>query len=1672
MERATQVRADRGGIAVGGTLHGGAHSTYIENQYILQLPRAEEDDRTFSPLLRDRFGGLLGRYRIFGGRSHALGEIDAFVREPTGAYLFVTGRSGYGKTALLAHWVTKRMDAGATPCFHFLSRADETADESFTLRNLCEQLLRARERRAPLDASTDLRALYSAALRMPASDGQPIVVVIDGVDEADGWRVGPELFPSPLPDGVCVVFSAREMADRDWLGELGLPAATPTLTLDRLTREEISDVLLAAGPAGEALLRDPRALETIEEISDGEPYYIGNLVKDLLDGSLTDSSQLSEWPRGLARYFDRWWTEMTAAHGEQPVQEMLAYLLAAKGPLTRQDLVEISPEDSVDDWTVDQAVARAERHIVGDRDSGYKIGHARFREYLVTTRLSAEVVDRAADQLLAFGARWPKEKSEYAFAHYAAHLRERDRNEDLFALMESSGWHDRQLEHDPSGGSFLSSVREAWQVARARADADAAAGQPSKWLGREIACALGFASVRSVLGGMPHELLRALLVSRRWSEDDVLAAVREAPEARKSADAIELLAPELSPEGARAALAIAQTLPDFVYLNRDEYSPRPTALAALAPRLAADSRDDILDALFAARERVGDKRWVRVVTADPLLALLQPARLREALGAAGRAGDVDSAINLLLALRTADGDPAALEAIGELSGDELRTECLTRLAPGLDTSAIRPALDLALVLAPDVVEDDQPVSSPRAAALAALAPLLDAEAADSALSALAPVRNDAWRAWAALLLSVRLGDRRNESMQRHREQLAELGDPGWRLRALLDVMPELDRSERAQAASEAVSIVDEIAEDGERERQLTMLAPVLEPAEAATAVELVFRPGGAVLAGAAVALVARVDAAHRGDLVRRVLRAIDEAPRDDAEGLGNGRPHVAIVQLAAHLPSTEADEILGRELEHAGDTVLGAVAEVADPGLWPRLIEAASQIHPMSRPDALAGLLERAPDEYREQVADAALRAARTVPLRESIDDEAGRAKALARVASLATPDARSAILEEALDAAQRIDDAGLRARCGCALIGSLDEETALDVLDRLESVGDPEAKSAALAQVRELPGGRVSERAVALAAGLPDAGLSAQTLAALASAATPDDRGLFVDALRKAISESPDPASVLADIAGYAPDFLIPTLVELLGEVPVGYAAVHALNVLAPRLEDELLARALNVAVGMPPDQELDDGRRVSWQAGGLGALADVLPPDLASEAVEAAMALPSPGHAYPTAAMLAPHLRGDQRKKLVAHLAAAADRQTELGARVAVTIPTLPAAEDDTRRRLVDGLLRELENAAPDPDTTGPPLIELAPFVDGDLADRAFRLARQFGHPAARGYFSAPLYPRIAPEARRLVLSDVLDDVRQLEPEEVRCNALTYLAAAVEPQDREDLTEEALADALALGGEGLGRARRLLAEVALPPDAASSIVERALRRALTLDGGNRLSDTAERPASALTHPVTGFRPGSVPSLEGNPFGSMREMPSGVMGFRADDPAAVAIVSQGHIINVLHARADQLPQPGTVAALESALATLHEHRPELWTRAVEELLPHLPAREDSVGRVRDRLGPVMDQAIVVEVLAPPLPRWLTPEPIGVRDHAERSRTVRALRVLVPLLAELELPVLRPVWREFLSAFAGGRRPELLVHLGILAPLIMRLGEAAGASATVGSLDRVGSWWP
>jgi hypothetical protein len=417
----------------------GDHAQVIQNiRKVYNVYKVAKGQARITAALRISVSALLEPHKLFGGRDVELSCLDAFLSEQPGGYCFVTGPSGFGKTALLANWIAGLEGAGQPVCYHFLDRAGGTSGPQATLEDLCEQLAARHELGGTLTESLPrLRRLYPRLLHIPPADGEKVVVVLDGLDEAAGWdpQPGADLFPHDLPSGVYVVFSARRRkeGDADWLADFGLSEVPiQALDLEVLGKKEITHLLQSAGGSAEPLAGETGFVEAVWKVSLGDPFYLHYLVQDIRDGDTT-ASNIDKQPEGLDKYLARWWNDVSKAVGEKAVQDLLGYLLVAKGPLTRDSLIDISDKDALNGWVFDNTLEQVRRYVLGVAEGGYILCHWRFQDY-VARKIGEGGQVPYREALIGYCARWPEHKSPYALRYYAQHLTE---------AVEAADWSNR-----------------------------------------------------------------------------------------------------------------------------------------------------------------------------------------------------------------------------------------------------------------------------------------------------------------------------------------------------------------------------------------------------------------------------------------------------------------------------------------------------------------------------------------------------------------------------------------------------------------------------------------------------------------------------------------------------------------------------------------------------------------------------------------------------------------------------------------------------------------------------------------------------------------------------------------------------------------------------------------------------------------------------------------------------------------------------------------------------------------------------------------------------------------------------------------------------------------------------------------------------------------------------
>jgi hypothetical protein len=692
----------------------------------------------------------------FTGREWLIEPLDRFFAARDRGHVIVQADAGLGKTALAAWLAYSR----GWPC-HF-TRGSNGSIGSVALSNLGAPLI-ARYRlgdqfapRGVLPETAGEPGWFEQVLRAAAeaarADGGRVVIVVDGLDEAEMLRGALPLgLPVLLPRGAFTVATCRTGTD---LAALRQPYKLLDIKpgnrhnasdLGRFLHSVlVEDAELAALLPAAGVTADVVAARLLSRCG-GVWIYLRYVLSELRDGARS-VNDIDSLPGDLSAYYaesllagrdDPEWGQLRLA--------LLATLAAAGEPLPVPALTRLAglphphPVQVLCDgpFLPFLAVTRGER----DGHSRYSAYQASLREFLggsgpaalaggrgQAEELARAVVDahaRIADYYLAeFGRldqRLPALAADpsiaqrddgYALRHLAEHLEHAGRTEDIHALLacqrpesvRGSIWY---AAHECAGalGEYRADLDRARRHAAARTDHDVRRGRQAHGLAVELRYLMIDSAVRTLTTSVPTELVGRLMQSGLWSP------ARGLFYARQSGDPAD----------------------------------RAAALATLLPHLPEDETQAITQEAMSAARQVSSPywpAWALSVLADDLPDTTVTEAATEALAATAEVTDDDDRAQLLVWLAQQLPSTLLSEAarLGLAIADESeRARALLALIPKFPENALPDMLAASLK-----VTD----SSLRGQMIVALASRGVGAMADDLAAAARAVPADDVRAWA------------------------------------------------------------------------------------------------------------------------------------------------------------------------------------------------------------------------------------------------------------------------------------------------------------------------------------------------------------------------------------------------------------------------------------------------------------------------------------------------------------------------------------------------------------------------------------------------------------------------------------------------------------------------------------------------------------------------------------------------------------------------------------------------------------------------------------------------------------------------------------------------------------------------------------------------------------
>ncbi|MFF4542498.1 hypothetical protein, partial [Streptomyces aureus] len=695
----------------------------------------------------------------FTGRAWLAGQVDAFIAGHGCGYVWVDAEAGMGKTAFAA-WLVHRHGYVS----HF-ARYTNGELSRVALQNLAGQLI---ERYglgdlAPggmlpewVQTPDGFESVLGQAAVRARTDGQRLVIVVDGLDEAETAAHGlPWGLPRLLPESVFVVGTYRS-------GTFIERAEAPqtTLRIDRTSVDNQADVTayLNKELQGETLAaRLAQAGVAAEKFAEelalrcgGLWVYLRYVLAELRVGSRR-VEETGDLPADLLGYY----AEQIRRFAKQPDWTdtglpLLTTLAAAGEPLpleTLADLTALTDRQSIRRW--------CDYHLrpfldVSHHPRHYELYHASAREFLHGTlpaptapacpehlhllagdlaAATAAAHSHIADHYLQlFGgldhdlphlATRPslaQHHSGYPLRHLTRHLLSAHQEPNLHRLLTASAdtaanlWY---TAHDHAGtiDHYLDDLTLAHHTTATTVDHALQQHRPAPELGDEVRYALMIASIRSLTDSIWPNLLGQLITYGVWMPQRGLSHARRitAPFQRmESLLAVHRHLPELE-----RVQALAEALGAVRALTDEDSWAR--ALEAVVPHLPEAL---LADALSTARAlTIEDYRARALAAVAPHLPEPKRAQvLAEALDAAHALTNGYPRVRVLAAVAPHLPEPKraqvlaeALDAAHALTDEDSQVRALAAVAPHLPEPERAQVLAEALDAVHTLIDEDSQV---------------------------------------------------------------------------------------------------------------------------------------------------------------------------------------------------------------------------------------------------------------------------------------------------------------------------------------------------------------------------------------------------------------------------------------------------------------------------------------------------------------------------------------------------------------------------------------------------------------------------------------------------------------------------------------------------------------------------------------------------------------------------------------------------------------------------------------------------------------------------------------------------------------------------------------------------------------------------------------------------
>ncbi|ASC70402.1 hypothetical protein XM38_013400 [Halomicronema hongdechloris C2206] len=435
----------------------------------------EKDTSFYGREIEEKIKEIINEYahQPFAGRSNEQLDIDRFLEINNKGVLLVTAPAGFGKSALLINW-QQRYREDSYIVFHcFRSNSDIVSSLQNGYRHLLRQLLhyhKQRYREFPKDES-EMRDLLCDLIQSGASTGDRLIIMIDGLDEAD--KVLEPFWGSSLPDGVYIIASARadKKDEPDYLKNWIINAKR--MALERLPIEAIADWLKRVNELA-PYATDNSFIETLDRITVGFPLYLKYLIDDLRLAVIQKQDikpLVAKTHKGFSVYVKdqfKLLAKLDEVQQRAETQELFVLLTVARGPLSEDDIQVIT---SLTSWNLEALPWQITRWF-SIRSGFYSFAHPLLAQEFAS--VLGQQGRKSEQRLLEYCANWLNHYSNYALRHYTDHLKAMERWNDLYDLARDEAFASAQQEY--LAGEPEAPLKVVKTALQRKAETDDAAG--------------------------------------------------------------------------------------------------------------------------------------------------------------------------------------------------------------------------------------------------------------------------------------------------------------------------------------------------------------------------------------------------------------------------------------------------------------------------------------------------------------------------------------------------------------------------------------------------------------------------------------------------------------------------------------------------------------------------------------------------------------------------------------------------------------------------------------------------------------------------------------------------------------------------------------------------------------------------------------------------------------------------------------------------------------------------------------------------------------------------------------------------------------------------------------------------------------------------------------------